>query len=155
MQEYLRSLRQWRAHFRREAPIGTYVVDFARLSARIVIEVDGDSHRLPGRAKLDSERDAFLRSQGFSVIRVNDADAIANASRAFLPIEDAVRPLLKWPFTAVAGSQNPPPPCEEGLGEGSATTSPTAGDPSPSPPCGLPSPHKAERGGGQPAADVG
>jgi very-short-patch-repair endonuclease len=95
MQEYLRSLRPFGAHFRREVPIGPYVVEFAWLSAHLVVEVDGASHQLPGRREQDAERDAFLRSQGFKVIRVSDADAVANAERAFAPIEEAVRPRLK------------------------------------------------------------
>ena len=103
MQEYLRSLRPIGARFRRETPIGPYVVDYAWLSARIVVEVNGASHRLPGRAGEDARRDDFLRSQGFTVIRVNDADAIANAETTFAPVEDAVRPLLRRP------SPNPSP----------------------------------------------
>lgn len=95
MQAYLRSLRPFGAHFRREVQIGPCIVDFAWLSAHLVIEVDGASHQLPGRAEQDAERDAFFRSQGFKVIRVNDADAIANAERAFKAIEEAVKPRLK------------------------------------------------------------
>jgi very-short-patch-repair endonuclease len=95
MQQYLRALRPLGAHFRREVPIGPYVVDFAWLSAHLIVEVDGASHRLPGRSEQDAERDRFLRSQGFTVIRVNDADAVANAERAFAAIEEAVRPRLK------------------------------------------------------------
>ncbi len=103
MQEYLRALRPFGARFRREVPIGPYVVDFAWLSARIVVEVDGASHRLPGRMEQDAERDRFLKSQGFTVIRVNDADAVANSERAFGPIDEAVRGYLKRP------SPNPSP----------------------------------------------
>ena len=95
VQEYLRALRPFGARFRREAPIGPYIVDFAWLSARIAIEVDGASHDLPGRAERDLERDAFLRSQGFRVIRVRDTDIIGNSADAFARIEEAVRPLLK------------------------------------------------------------
>lgn len=95
MQEYLRSLRPLGAHFRREVPIGPYVVDFAWLSAHLVVEVDGASHRLPERREHDAERDRFLRAQGFRVIRVNDADAVANAEKAFAAIERTARPLLK------------------------------------------------------------
>jgi very-short-patch-repair endonuclease len=89
MWEYLRTLREFGAHFRREIPIGPYVVDFAWLSARIVIEVDGTSHDIPGRERQDAARDRFLESQGFDVVRVRDADVIANAERAFGPIEEA------------------------------------------------------------------
>ena len=97
MQEYLRSLRPYGARFRREAPIGPYVVDFAWLAARIVIEVDGTSHDLPGRADQDAERDRFLRSQGFRVMRFRDADVIANTATVFAKIEDVVQPLRETP----------------------------------------------------------
>jgi very-short-patch-repair endonuclease len=97
MQEYPRSLRPFGAHLRREVPIGPFIVDFAWLSARIVIEVDGASHDLPGRSERDGERDIFLHSQGFRVIRLRDADVIANAAKAFAIIEEAVRPHLSPP----------------------------------------------------------
>jgi very-short-patch-repair endonuclease len=98
MQQYLRSLRPYGARFRREAPTGRYVVDFAWLSARIVIEVDGASHDLPGRAEQDAERDRFLKSQGFRVIRLRDGDVIGNSATAFARIEEAVGPLLTPPL---------------------------------------------------------
>ncbi len=117
MQAYLRALRPFGAHFRREVPIGPYVVDFAWLSTRIAIEVDGASHELEGRAAEDVERDRFLRSQGFTVIRVHDADVIANLSAAFHAIEAAVRPYLTTP--PPAASRRPPP--HEGEGESRCT----------------------------------
>jgi very-short-patch-repair endonuclease len=120
MQEYLRALRPLGAHFRRETPIGPYVVDFAWLSARIVIEVDGASHELPGRAEHDLQKDAFLRSRGFHVIRVRDMDAIANTVSAFAEIEEALQPLLRKPSSQAVGQSGvaesaglPCPPCGE------------------------------------------
>jgi very-short-patch-repair endonuclease len=118
MHEYLRALRMLGAHFRREVPIGPYIVDFAWLSARIAIEVDGASHDLPGRAETDAARDRSLRSQGFQVIRVCDADVIANAERAFAPIEEAMRPYLTAP--PPAASRLPPPHKGEGVAAPSA-----------------------------------
>ncbi|MGH6925383.1 MAG: endonuclease domain-containing protein [Propylenella sp.] len=97
VQGYLRAFRPYGARFRRETPIGPYVVDFAWLSARIVIEVDGASHDLSGRVDHDLAKDTFLRSRGFRVIRVRDSDAIANVERAFALIEEAVRPHLRNP----------------------------------------------------------
>jgi very-short-patch-repair endonuclease len=108
MQEYLRAFRPYGARFRRETPIGPYVVDFAWLAARIVIEVDGASHELPDRPEHDRKKDAFLEKRGFLLIRVRDADAIANASRAFAPIEEALRPYLRHPS---------PSPSPQGGGE--------------------------------------
>jgi very-short-patch-repair endonuclease len=104
MQEYLRALRPYWARFRRETPIGPYVVDFAWLSARVVVEVDGASHDLAGRSEHDAEKNQFLKARGFQVLRVRDADAIANSPSAHAAIEEAVRPHLSYP------SPSPTPP---------------------------------------------
>jgi len=53
--------------FRRQQPIGKYIVDFVCLEKRLIIEVDGGQHS--GHASYDSERNAWLESQGFSVLR--------------------------------------------------------------------------------------
>ena len=58
--------------FRRQVPISRFVVDFACLSIRLVVEVDGGVHDL--RAFDDARRDAWLRSQGFTVIRFTNGD---------------------------------------------------------------------------------
>jgi very-short-patch-repair endonuclease len=47
-----------KTHFRRQAPIGPYVVDFVSLRARLVIELDGPSHTEPGAAEKDARRTA-------------------------------------------------------------------------------------------------
>jgi len=57
--------------FRRQVPIGRYVVDFASLLIRLIVEVDGGVHDL--RTFDDAKRDAWLRSQGFRVIRFTNA----------------------------------------------------------------------------------
>ncbi|MCT8266706.1 DUF559 domain-containing protein [Afifella sp. JA880] len=122
MHEYLRSFRPYGARFRREAPIGPYVVDFAWLSARIVIEVDGASHDLPGRPVEDARRDRFLEGRGFRVFRVRDADVMANRREAFEAIEAAILSHLKVPgsrFDAdLKGGRDPSPnPSPQGGGE--------------------------------------
>ena len=75
----LRELKAARIKFRRQAPIGPYIVDFTCLAVRLVVEVDGDMHETD-RGKLhDANRDAYLRSLGFEVMRVDEPDVIANA----------------------------------------------------------------------------
>ncbi len=49
MWNMLRDLRPYGARFRRETPIGPYIADFAWLSARLIVEVDGDSHETRSR----------------------------------------------------------------------------------------------------------
>lgn len=59
--------------FRKQHPIGQYVVDFCCLSARLVVEVDGASHD-GDRAAYDEARDSFIRENGFRVLRVTAVD---------------------------------------------------------------------------------
>ena len=65
----LRKLRQQGYHFRRQAPIETYIVDFACLSQRLIIEVDGFRHGMPRKRAADTARDADLTWRGFKVLR--------------------------------------------------------------------------------------
>jgi len=61
-------LRQFTGHkFRRQQPIGKYIVDFACLEKRLIIEVDGGQHS--EQSVSDLERGTWLESQGFSVLR--------------------------------------------------------------------------------------
>jgi very-short-patch-repair endonuclease len=74
----LRELKALGVHFRRQAPIGRYIVDFASLRARIVVEVDGGQHGMHDGIRSDRERDAVLRSQGFRVLRFWYSDVDQN-----------------------------------------------------------------------------
>jgi very-short-patch-repair endonuclease len=69
----LRRLRELGTHFRRQAPFGPYVVDFLCHGARLVIEVDGGVHDALGRQDEDAERQAWIESRGYKVIRFKNA----------------------------------------------------------------------------------
>jgi very-short-patch-repair endonuclease len=56
-------------HFRRQAPIGPYVVDFFCPAKRLIIELDGGHHNEDATAQRDSERQAWLEKEGYRVIR--------------------------------------------------------------------------------------
>ena len=56
-------------HFRRQAPIGPYVVDFLCPAAHLVIELDGGHHNEDETAKRDRVRQRWLEQEGYSVIR--------------------------------------------------------------------------------------
>ena len=58
--------------FSRQIPIGPYFCDFVCRETRLVIEVDGDSHDLTGT--YDERRDAFLRREGYQVLRFLNKD---------------------------------------------------------------------------------
>jgi len=66
----LRELRPLGHHFRRQVPLGGYIVDFACLRSKLVIEVDGDQHGRPDGRLRDAARDAALAAAGFRVLRV-------------------------------------------------------------------------------------
>ncbi len=62
--------------FRRQYPIGRYLVDFVCLSAHLVIEIDGDSHGDDRAGALDAARTAWLETQGFRVVPFWNHDVI-------------------------------------------------------------------------------
>jgi very-short-patch-repair endonuclease len=74
----LRELKSLGFHFRRQAPIGSYIVDFISFRSQLVIEADGGQHGMPEGAQSDQARDAFLRSQGFRVLRFWNSDIDRN-----------------------------------------------------------------------------
>jgi very-short-patch-repair endonuclease len=55
--------------FKRQVPITPYIVDFLCVAAKVVIELDGPGHDAPEQQAHDAKRDAWLRSQGFVVLR--------------------------------------------------------------------------------------
>jgi very-short-patch-repair endonuclease len=74
----LRELKALGFHFRRQAPIGRYIVDFASFRCKLVIEADGGQHGMRDGARSDQARDAFLQLQGFRVLRFWNSDIDAN-----------------------------------------------------------------------------
>ncbi|HML07443.1 MAG TPA: DUF559 domain-containing protein [Xanthobacteraceae bacterium] len=71
--------------FRRQHPIGPYVLDFYCAQANLGIEIDGISHDMADRPQRDDRRDAWLKKHGVTVIRIPaaelapDVDAAADA----------------------------------------------------------------------------
>ena len=70
---HLRAHRFAASKFRRQQPIGHYIVDFVCLASRLIVEVDGGQHLESAR---DSGRDAWLRQQGFTVLRFWNNDVL-------------------------------------------------------------------------------
>jgi very-short-patch-repair endonuclease len=61
-------------HFRRQVPLGPYVVDFAEKTHRLVIEVDGSHHNDEPNLVKDAARDLYLKNLGYRVLRVWNFD---------------------------------------------------------------------------------
>ena len=64
--------------FRRQTPIGKYIVDFLCYERRLVIELDGGQHAEKKNSKKDLIRDQWLISQGYHVMRFWNVDVLEN-----------------------------------------------------------------------------
>lgn len=64
------------ARFRRQAPIGKYIVDFACYDPKLIIELDGGQHAI--QQMQDAKRDAWLKNEGFYVLRFWNNEVIEN-----------------------------------------------------------------------------
>ena len=83
----LRPLREAGLPWRRHAAIGDYIVDFACLSRGLVVEVDGGQH---AGSRTDPERTAWLRSQGYRILRFWNNEVLENAEGCVAAICDAL-----------------------------------------------------------------
>ena len=75
--------------FRRQVPMRGYVADFACHAARLIIELDGESHDFESRQRSDLARDAWLRSQGYTVLRFGNDDVLKNLQGVVEAIRNA------------------------------------------------------------------
>ncbi|RUW31181.1 endonuclease domain-containing protein, partial [Mesorhizobium sp. M1E.F.Ca.ET.041.01.1.1] len=75
----LREFKSVGIKFRRQCPIGPYIVDFACFAVKLIVEVDGDLHEHEKGKRHDAVRDAYLRSLGYDIFRVDEPDVINSA----------------------------------------------------------------------------
>jgi very-short-patch-repair endonuclease len=66
----LRNRRLSGLKFRRQHPVGKYVVDFYCSQARLAVELEGSVHAQPGQTRRDVAKDAYLRRMGICVLRL-------------------------------------------------------------------------------------
>ena len=74
--------------FRRQQPLGPFVVDFVCFERRVIVEVDGGQHA--ERVANDEQRTRWLEAQGYRVLRFWNNDVIANTAAVAQAILDAV-----------------------------------------------------------------
>ena len=84
---WLRAHRLSGHKFKRQVPIGSYIVDFACLGRKLVIEVDGAQH---AESFGDKKRDAWLKGQGFKVLRFWNSDVLKNTEGVLALISEAL-----------------------------------------------------------------
>ena len=78
------------AHFRRQAPLGPYIVDFVCHRSRLVIEVDGGVHELEEVQARDAERTVWLEGRGYSVLRFSNEQALFDRASVVEAIASAL-----------------------------------------------------------------
>ncbi|RAK62500.1 endonuclease domain-containing protein [Phenylobacterium kunshanense] len=64
--------------FRRQHPLGPYVLDFYCAAASLCVEIDGGGHGFGDRPGQDARRDAYLRNLGIETLRLNASEVIAH-----------------------------------------------------------------------------
>jgi very-short-patch-repair endonuclease len=103
---HLRSRRMRALKFRRQRPIGPYIVDFVCLESRVIIEVDGGQHQ--EQTQSDRSRDALLCARGFLVLRFWDNDVLRQTEAVLERI---------WTVTQTPRPSPPAPLPQSGRGE--------------------------------------
>jgi len=86
--------------FRRQVPIGTYIVDFACVEAMLIVEVDGSQHL---ESATDRARDRWLQGEGYRVLRFWNDDVLARTEGVMPHILDALGSNRPLPHSGHAG----------------------------------------------------
>jgi very-short-patch-repair endonuclease len=98
---HLRRVAPARSHFRRQATIGPYYLDFACHDLRLIIEIDGGQHGYNDQMIADTARTEFLNSRGYRVLRFWNNEVPGNIDGVLTAIQAALDEAL---------ARSPPPP---------------------------------------------
>jgi very-short-patch-repair endonuclease len=93
--------------FRRQHPIGPYILDFFCEDARLAVEVDGESHSQAEAVEHDNRRTEWLNARGISVVRIPARDVLSELAAVVDHIQRQVRDQPPPPL------RGPPPPAGE------------------------------------------
>ena len=74
----LRSKQLRGAKFRRQQPLGPYIVDFINFDSRLVVEIDGGQHNEEEMRQKDKDRTMWLMQRGYQVLRFWDNEVLQN-----------------------------------------------------------------------------
>ena len=89
-------------HFRKQPMIGRYVVDFVCHGAKLIVEIDGDSHYTDEGIGRDVVRSAFLTGEGYRLLRFTNVEVMEN--------DDAVCMVVAQALDASEVTPSRPPP---------------------------------------------
>jgi very-short-patch-repair endonuclease len=79
----LSRLRSEGIKFRRQQPVGKYIVDFFCPASKLIVELDGSQHHVAENAAYDQERTQWLEERGYCVLRFHNADVIKQRDVVF------------------------------------------------------------------------
>lgn len=88
---WFRYLRAYPVRFRRQHPIGPYIVDFYCARAKLVLELDGSQHYEPEGQRYDADRTRYLESLGLRVLRFSNLEVNRELRGVCQAIDLAVR----------------------------------------------------------------
>jgi very-short-patch-repair endonuclease len=77
--------------FRRQQPVGEYIVDFACFEKKLVIELDGVQHNIATNRAQDEARTTALERQGYRVLRFWNNDVLTNIDGVILTIIESLK----------------------------------------------------------------
>ena len=72
--------------FRRQQPIGKYIVDFVCFEKMLVLEIDGGQHGKEEGLRKDAIRDEWLRTRGYKVLRFTNYEVLKNLDGVLITI---------------------------------------------------------------------
>jgi very-short-patch-repair endonuclease len=77
-------------HFRRQHPIGPYILDFYCDAAKLCVEIDGYSHGTGQQPERDQKRDVWLSDQGVRTLRISTSLVLEDMDDAVATIRHAL-----------------------------------------------------------------
>ena len=83
--------------FRRQRPVGPYIVDFVCLEKKLVIEVDGSQHA--GQMELDTKRSDYLKEKGYRVTRFWNNEVLKKTESVLTVILSSLDGNVTFPLT--------------------------------------------------------
>ena len=86
----LRGQQVFNARFRKQHPVQPYIADFACVKARLIVELDGETHSTPEELAYDARRTAFLEEHGWRVVRFWNLEVYQNPDGVVAAIEQAL-----------------------------------------------------------------
>lgn len=74
--------------FRRQHVVGHYIADFLCLDKKLIVELDGKYHTLPGQIEDDVTRQHWLEENGYTILRITNEELLVSTDNAIQKIKD-------------------------------------------------------------------